>query len=130
MNKKISLSIALFLICTSLFAQTFKLFGKVTNTKLEPVAYATIQVRELNSGIVTKEDGTYEVEVTRGKYDLIITMIGYEPQKVTVVVTDNYEQNIILTDNVSQNLDEVVIKVRVKDRAEEVIRNVIKNKAG
>ncbi len=56
-------------------AQSAKVFGKITNSKLEPLAFASVEVREIKSGTITKEDGAYELKLDPGKYDLIITMI-------------------------------------------------------
>src|SRR6187551_3681740 len=111
----------------SVTAQSHKVYGKITNTKLEPLAFASIEVKELKSGAVTKDDGTYELLLDEGKYDLVATMIGYKPILITVIVgKTDVRKNIILEDEDSKGLAEVVIKG--KDHAEEIIRNVIRNK--
>ncbi len=56
-------------------------------------------------------------------------MIGYQSQIVTVIVgKPGTQKNIILENESSKDLSEVVIKGKNKDRAEEIIRNVIRNK--
>lgn len=109
------------------FTQTHKVFGKVTNTQLEPLTFASVEVREIKSGTVTKEDGTYQIRLEEGKYDLIISMVGYKSFIATVIVGKNdAEKNIILENDDSRNLNEVVVKG--KDMAEEIMRRVIRNK--
>jgi hypothetical protein len=114
-------------LSASVTAQSHKVYGKITNTKLEPLAFASIEVKELKSGAVTKDDGTYELLLDEGKYDLVATMIGYKPLLITIIVgKTDVRKNIILEDEDSKDLAEVVIKG--KDHAEEIIRNVIRNK--
>jgi hypothetical protein len=122
-----------FIFCMLLFlssavaAQSYKIYGKITNTKLEPIAFVSITVREIKSGTISKEDGTYELKLEEGKYDLVISMIGYKPQVVTVIIGKNdLQKNIILENEDAKGLAEVVIKGR--DQAEEIIRNVIRHK--
>ena len=114
------------LVSSGLCAQYFKVSGKITNSRLEPLALASVQVKELNSGILTKEDGSYELRLEEGKYDLVISMVGYKSQIIRLVVTKDYIQNIIMEEEEAKNLSEVM--VRSKLRSEEIIRNVIRHK--
>ncbi|MEO6905424.1 MAG: DUF5686 and carboxypeptidase regulatory-like domain-containing protein [Ginsengibacter sp.] len=108
-------------------AQSHRVYGKITNAKLEPLAFASVEVKELKSGAVTKDDGNYELLLDEGKYDLVATMIGYKPLLITLIIgKTDVRKNIILEDEDSKGLAEVVIKG--KDHAEEIIRNVIRNK--
>lgn len=115
------------LLAGKLHAQQFVVHGKVTNSRLEPLPLVSIQVKGNSSGTATKNDGTYRLLLPVGNHELVVTMIGYQTQIFPLVVKDDYEQNIIL-EEVSQSLGEVVIKAKLKDRAEEVIRNLIRNK--
>jgi len=109
-------------------AQSFKIHGIVTNTRLEPLAFASVQVKGWQSGTITKEDGSYEIKADPGRYELVVTMIGYKPL-VTVIIVEkkDYEKNMIL-EEASANLSEVVVKGKLKDKAEEYVRNVIRHK--
>ena len=116
-------------LSSSVYAQSRKVYGKITNTKLEPLAFASVEVKDFRSGTITKEDGTYELQLDEGKYDLIISMVGYQSQLVAIIVGQTGSQkNIILEEENSKDLSEVIIKGKNKDRAEEIIRNVIRNK--
>jgi hypothetical protein len=119
----------LFLLCSQVsYTQYFKVSGKITNNKLEPLALASIQVKGQQSGAVTREDGSYQLKLEEGNYDLIISMIGFKSQVISLVVNKDYVQNIILETEETKNLSEVIVKGRAKDRSEEIIRNVIRNK--
>lgn len=109
--------------------QSHKVYGKITNTWLEPLAFASVQVKQWKHGTVTKENGTYELELEPGKYDLVVSMVGYRSQVITIVIERaNYMQNIILEPDDSKGLSEVVVKGKVRDRSDEIIRNVIRRK--
>ncbi len=117
-----------FIFYSTAFSQYYKLSGIVTNAKKDPLAFASVQVKEIKSGTVTKEDGSYVLELEEGKYDLVITLIGYKPQVVTVIIRKaNLQKNIIM-EAAESSLSEVIVKGKNRDRAEEYIRNVIRNK--
>ncbi len=114
-------------ISANVFCQAHLLHGKIINSKQEPLAFASVQVKEIKLGTVTKEDGTYTLDIDEGKYDLVITLIGYKPQVITVIVSKTgTEENVIMELAESSSLSEVVIKG--KDGAEEYIRKVIRHK--
>jgi hypothetical protein len=117
------------LISTSCLAQsqTFKLTGRITNASLEPVAFVSVQVKELQSGTTTKENGTYTIQMEEGKYDVVYSMVGYKTQVVTIVIDKDYVQHIILTEDRAL-LQDVTIKSKYKDGAAEIIKGVIRRK--
>jgi hypothetical protein len=127
--KPFLLSFLLFLFLSPAFAQqTFTVSGKITNTKLEPLAFVSIQVKQSQAGTITNEEGNYKLTLGRGTFDLMISMVGYKPQTLKLTLTDNYVQNVILEEDDTRNMEDIVIRVKVKDRSEEIIRNVIQKK--
>jgi hypothetical protein len=129
MNQNLLLTCLIAFSCVYAQAQTVKVYGKITNSKLEPLAFATVQVKEFRLGTVTKENGMYELHLEEGKYDLVISMVGYKSQVITVIVRKaDYIQNIIMEPADSKDLSEVVVKGKTRDRSEEIIRHVIRNK--
>jgi hypothetical protein len=108
-------------------AQSFRLFGKVTNGKMEPLAFVTMQLKEQGIGTTTKEDGSYVMNLEIGQYNLVVSMIGYKTQIVNVVVNKDYQLDIVLEQE-EKSMEDVVIKVKLKDRAEEIMKNVIRHK--
>ena len=128
---KINFTLFLFSLISSsvVYAQAIKVTGKITNTKLEPLAFVSVQVKEIKNGTLTKEDGSYELLMDEGKYDLVISMIGYKSRIITIIVGKaGLQQNVILETDDSKDLGEVIVRGKIKDRSEEVIRNVIRNK--
>src|SRR4051812_37715125 len=129
MSRTVQLLIFIGLSYSCTFGQSYTIHGKITNTKLEPLAFASVQVKEWKHGVVTKEDGTYVLQLDPGKYDLVISMIGYKSQVITIILQKtDYLQNIIMEADNSKGLSEVVVKGRSRDRSEEFIRNVIRRK--
>lgn len=110
-----------------LSAQQFRLSGRVTNNKLEPLALVSIKLKNSPYGTLSKEDGTYELRLDEGNYEIVISMIGFKPQVIDLVMNKNFTQNIIL-ESEEKNLGEVVVKGKSRDRSEEIIRNVIRHK--
>jgi len=123
-------SYTLFILLSSLQlpAQFHKVTGRITNHKLEPLAFASIQVKELQRGTLSQADGSYELKLEEGKYDLVVSMVGFTSRVITIVVNKNITQNIILDPGENRDLSEIVVKAKLKDRAEEFIRYVIRHK--
>ena len=119
----------LFLFFTgAVHAQSFRLQGKVTNTKMEPLAFATVQLKEQQIGTATKDDGSFEMNLEVGQYNLVISMIGYKTQIVNVLLNKDQVQNIIMEEEDANMMEDFVIRIKVRDRSEEIMRNVIRNK--
>ena len=114
-------------IAESTGAQTFKLTGIVTNAAREPVPFVSVQVKDWQSGTVTKENGKYSLDVEEGNYDIIYSIVGYKTQVVNLVIKKNYVQDIILEMDRS-SLADVVVKAKYKDGAIDIIKNVIRHK--
>jgi len=124
---RVFLSILFLFVAASLSAQTYKVYGKISTTKMEGIGYASIEVKDIRLGTITKNDGEYQLFLEAGKHELVITMLGYQSQTLSIVIEKDYHLNIILEEE-SKNLSEVIVRAKAKDRAEEVVRNVIRNK--
>jgi hypothetical protein len=129
MLKNLFLTLLSIFVASSLFAQTtYRVSGKVTNNKLEPLAFVSIQVGQSQAGTISKEDGSYGLTLKEGTYDLMVSMVGYKQQILKLTVTKDYVQNIILEEDDTKNMEDIVIRVKIKDRSEEIIKNTIRNK--
>jgi hypothetical protein len=99
------------------------------NNKKEPLPLASVEIKELRIGSISKDDGSYSFSLERGQYDLVVSIIGYKTKVTTFYVTDaDVMQNVMMEIDDSTSLTEVVVKAKVRDRAEEIIKNVIQNK--
>src|SRR5687767_9317411 len=89
-----------FLASLCVQAQQQQVSGKVTTTRLEPLAFVSVQVKGARSGTITKQDGSYTLMLEQGHYELVFSMIGFTPQTISLTVTKDVVQNVILeTDN-------------------------------
>ncbi len=110
------------------FGQDYKVYGKVTDMRMEPLVFASVQVKDHAHGILTKDDGHYEIQLPNGVYEITVTMVGHIPFVTRVVINNSdYEQNFILEEAGSE-LPDVVIVRKYKDPAESIVRAVIQNK--
>ena len=122
------ISIFLFAVTSCVFGQIYKISGIVMDVKREPLALASVEVKDTKLGQVTKEDGTFNFELERGQYDLIVSMVGFKTRVVNLSVNQDQAQDIMLEIDDTASLEEFVVKVKYKDRAEEFIRKVVQNK--
>lgn len=108
-------------------AQSFPVYGKVTNSKMESLAFASIQLKEQGIGTTSKENGSYLLNLEVGEYNLMVSIVGYKTQILHIVINKEYPLNIVMEED-AKNLDAFVIKIKAKDRAEELVKHVIGNK--
>ena len=94
MHRRYCLLLASLLLCTILHAQYFTISGRITNTKLEPLPLASIKVKDITIGTVTKEDGSYELKLEEGFYDIVVTMVGFKPQVISIARLLNPEEKL------------------------------------
>jgi hypothetical protein len=110
-------------------AQLYKISGYILDDKKERLPLASVEIKEPKKGTVSKDDGSYEFYLERGRYELVVSMIGYQPKVITFYINnEDVMENVTLEAEEGASLDEVVIKAKLKDRAEDIIRNVIRNK--
>ncbi|MBK7097473.1 MAG: carboxypeptidase-like regulatory domain-containing protein [Sphingobacteriales bacterium] len=111
---KILLFYILIFINLSVSAQEYKVVGKITNTRIEPLAFATVQVKNTRNSVITKENGSYSLNLPNGIHELVVTMIGYEPLTLEIIINkSSVVQNIILEES-DRNLAGVTVKSLVK----------------
>jgi TonB-linked SusC/RagA family outer membrane protein len=58
--------------------------GKITNDKGEPLPGVTVQIKGSAKGVVTNENGEYNISVPDANTILIISSIGYDKQEIMV----------------------------------------------
>src|SRR5437868_3925457 len=128
---KLKLGTLLSFLLLAVFAngQLYKISGVIMDDRKDPMPLASVEIKELKKGSVSKDDGSYEFFLERGKYDVVVSLVGFKTKVVTVYINDaDIIENITLESAASSDLSEVIIKVKARDRAEEIIRNVVKNK--
>lgn len=122
-------------VCCLLFAafqseaQVVRVYGKITNNKFEALPNASVHLRTSSVGTLSKEDGSYELFVSKGTYEIVVSMLGYKSRILPMVVNEETLQNVILEDDEEKStLSEVVIKVKLKDRADEIMKQMVEKK--
>ncbi|MBP6624559.1 MAG: carboxypeptidase-like regulatory domain-containing protein [Chitinophagaceae bacterium] len=110
------------------FGQQYILEGTVTNSSLEPLSFVTVQLKGLQIGTRTNEKGHYQFQLEEGEYEIVYSLLGYKKQSIKFVHRKGGPpQNIIMEDN-SSGLNEVKVVSFKKDKAEEIIKQVIQRK--
>jgi hypothetical protein len=108
-------------------AQQYQLSGYVRNTRLEPLPLASVQLKGSRIGAIADEKGFYQIELSEGSYELVISMTGYQSRVIPIVVSNNTSQDVILEPD-TKDLAEIRVKGKLRDRSEEYIRQVIRHK--
>jgi len=95
------------LLCTfAASSQTITISGKVTNEDNEPIAGATITIKQFNHSTITGKNGSFTIEGSRLTDTLIISAIGYETKEE--YYTGNSMMTIILKLKITA-LGEVIV---------------------
>lgn len=111
---------------TIAFAATIT--GKITDTKKNPLAHASIIVKGTTLGTTANEKGFYNIALTKGNYTIVCQYIGFKTVEKSVVVSnDNIELSFELPDQ-EYKMQDVIIKSGGEDPAYEIIRNAIKTR--
>lgn len=130
MNKIFSALIicCVFLFQSNLYAQSYTLSGKVVDGNLQPLSYVSIRIKTLQSGTTSGQDGNYSLQLDKGSYEIQFSIVGYKTQIITVNADSNKTLDIKMEEDIKA-ISEVQVTVTRKDRAEEIIQNVIRQKS-
>lgn len=105
--KTIKITIILFLLPTVIFAKDI-LKGHVYDKDNQPLIGASVQWENSKTGVITNEDGYFEIEGTPGKDHMLnISYVGFK-DKVVHIHNFSDTQTIILQENTE--LNEVVVE--------------------
>lgn len=58
--------------------------GKVSNENGKALPGVTVALQDGNANTITKEDGTYSIQIPSRKGSLVFSSVGYEPQEVSI----------------------------------------------
>jgi len=117
-------SIVFILVCfqfQSAFSQNTKITGKVIEERTkQPLAYATIAAiksdnNETVNGVITNEEGFFELDVESKKIYLKISFIGFESKTIKDLVVSNRRVDLgtITLKEDAQQLNEVLVEAEV-----------------
>jgi iron complex outermembrane receptor protein len=84
--KELLILVFCLLLGSSFYAQS-TVVGTIIADDGTPLAGATIMVEETGNGTAAKNDGSYELtKLSKGKYTLKVSYVGYATQRISVVV--------------------------------------------
>ena len=110
--KKITIFLFLFVSILA-NAQSFTLSGKVVDKNKQPLAGASVFVKEIKKGTSTNFDGNFSINLQKGSYTVEVSFIGYTTisEKITLSKDEEY---VIELQTGSTVLEEVLVSaVRV-----------------
>jgi hypothetical protein len=99
--------------------------GTVKSEDGEPLAFTTIFVKQTGSGTTTNSNGSYEISLQPGEYEIVFQFLGYETLVKNVTVTNSFvEVNVVLKTQVTM-LQTVTVKSGSEDPAYTIMRKAI-----
>ncbi len=99
--------------------------GVVTTEAGEPLAFASVYIRNLQDGVPTNESGRYEFKLAPGLYDVVVQYLGYASQIRTVEIKSDWVTlNFSLASQVI-NLSQVEVQAGAEDPALTIMRKAI-----
>lgn len=109
--KKIVCLVTLFIGVITSYGQA-TLRGKVVGSKNDPITSVNVSIYGTSKGSVTDDNGVFVIEnISKGKYKLKISMLGYYKKEVSFIIDDNQNKTlptIKLKTKINQ-LSEVVV---------------------
>ncbi|PAU94449.1 TonB-dependent siderophore receptor [Aliifodinibius salipaludis] len=101
-----------FIFSASVFAQSAKIEGQVTNTEQKPVPNINIALQGTSFGDASDSQGYYSItEIPAGDYTLVVSAVGYTTQRKSISIESEEELsvNITLSDK-NEELQEIVVE--------------------
>lgn len=110
MFKSIFAAMAMLWSADTAFAQQYSLYGKVQNAATsQPLAGATLEVKELRRLAISDEFGNYFIDrLPAGTYTIEVRYLGFKESLQTVSISEIKQQNFGLEES-AQITDEVVV---------------------
>jgi hypothetical protein len=106
-----------------LFAQGIR--GRVITQEGEPLAFASIYIRNLEDGVPTNENGEFEYRLKPGVYDVLVQYLGYKSQILPVEIQDQWVRLDFELQPQVFTLSEVEVKAGAEDPALTIMRKAI-----
>ena len=109
--------------CFPLFSAGIK--GIITDSKGQPVPYATIYVKELGTGTTANIEGKYVYRLSAGTYNITFQSIGYESVVSRIKIDNGFvETNVVLKEQ-TYELKQVEVTSDGRDPAYTIMRKTI-----
>ena len=97
-----------FAIHTGVLAQDYSLGGSVYSENGDPIPEASLYLSDANWA-VSNEEGSFEIsKIAAGDYEILVSRVGYESQKVSVTIPSETKLEIVLEVKIYDNNPVVV----------------------
>ncbi len=116
-------AVVLFCCYGQVFSQGIK--GHVRADNGDPLAYASVYIRNINDGIPTNEEGYFEKGLPPGHYDIIVQHLGHQSVQRTVEVREEWLTIDFSLEPQTYALQEVEVRGGQEDPALTVMRRAI-----
>lgn len=129
MTLRLSAVFTLLLLAISVQAQTV-ITGSVVDKKLdEPLTGAAILVEGTSNGTTADIDGNFEIKVTPGTYNLVVSYVSYKTQRITDVVVRDGQSTVlnIEMEEASMELESVQVVAQLKTDTDLSLLRSVKN---
>lgn len=114
------------LLFITAFAGHAQVKGKVTDSKGEPISFASIVIKNTYTGTTANDQGVFELPLKEtGSYTLVFQSIGYKTKEIPVKINSFPHQLNVTLEDESYKMDELVIKGNGEDPAYKIIREAI-----
>jgi TonB-linked SusC/RagA family outer membrane protein len=91
--------------CLSAIAQVRQVTGKITDSQGQPVAFATVRIKGVKSGVSADADGNFSIRATTGQI-LLVSGASITPKEIPVNETAYYNVTVLRSNT---TLNEVVV---------------------
>ncbi len=116
------MAVAMIVMASATQAATLK--GKVIDGETrEPLLGATVFVLETNQGTTTDVDGSFEIKVKNGAYQIEVAYISYLTQLISLDVDNKTPELVIELITDAQSISEVVVSTRKNLESEATLQN-------
>ncbi|NOT93280.1 SusC/RagA family TonB-linked outer membrane protein [Ferruginibacter sp.] len=105
-KRSFAILLLLFVLPSTIMAQTKSVTGVVKNSKGDPLSNVTVTVKGSRAGVATAADGTFTISVAQGA-TLLFTSVNFEASEIRVGAGNNY--NVVLADKQTVLTDVVVV---------------------
>ncbi|MDN3581721.1 DUF5686 family protein [Mucilaginibacter flavus] len=110
-------------------AQQYKLSGKITGSKNNPIPFTSVYIRNSTYGTTANENGVYQFKLAPGTYNLTYRFVGYNEKVIKVTITDHDETlNVQMDDEVFGTERVAAMYRKNHDAADTIMKQVIKKR--
>ncbi len=132
MQRNYLLFFLFFLINVYSYSQEYTISGKIVDGVKNPISFATVVVRSLDSvilkGTSSNEEGVFTItNIKKGTYFISASYIGNQSMFTKISLNSNLNLDAITIDLLEQNLDEVIVtlqKPRIEQKADRLVFNI------